>query len=107
MIVTTKYIPITPAIEAALDELQGVIADRFPTATFEVAEGTDPLGIFLDVTVDLEDTTEVTDLVGDRLLDMHVEEGLPIYVIPSRPVERTLAELRARQAAEALLPAPS
>lgn len=105
--IATKYIAITPAIEAALGELQGVIADHFPTATFEGAEGTDPLGILLDVTVDLEDTIEVTDLVGDRFLDLHVEERLPIYVIPSRPVERTLAELRARQAEEALLPARS
>lgn len=104
--IVTKYIPITPAIEAALSELQGMIAERFPTATFKVSEGTDPLGIFLDVTVDLEDTTEVTDLVGDRLLDMQVEEGLLIYVIPERPVERTLAELRARDAAESLLPSP-
>lgn len=105
--IATKYIPITPAIEAAIGELRGVIAERFPTATFEVEEGTDPLGIFLDVTVDLEDTFEVIDLVGDRLLEMQVEEGLPIYVIPSRPVERTLAELRARDAAERLQPTPS
>lgn len=105
--IATKYIPITPAIEAALSELQGLIGDRFPTATVDVAESTDPSGIFLDVTVDLEDTFEVTDLIGDRLLDMQVEEGLPIYVIPSRPVERTLAELRARDAAASLLPTPS
>lgn len=105
--ITTRYLPITPAIEAALDELQRLIGDRFPAATFTIQEGTDPLGIYLIVTVDIENPDEVIDLVGDRLFDMQVEEGLLIYVIPERPIERVLAELRARKAAEALVPSPS
>ena len=55
--IATKYIPITPAIAAALSELQGLIGDRFPTGTVDVAESTGPLGIFLDVAVNLEDTS--------------------------------------------------
>lgn len=105
--IATRYLPITPAIEAALDELQRLISDRFPTTSFTIAEGTDPLGIYLTATVDLEDTDEIIDLIGDRLLDMQVEEGLLIYVIPQRPIERTLAELRARQANASLLPSPT
>jgi hypothetical protein len=105
--ITTRYLPITPAIEAALEELRRLISDRFPAATFTIQEGTDPLGIYLTATVDIEDPDEVIDLVGDRLLDMQVEEGLLIYVIPERPIERVLAELRARDGAESLLPAPS
>lgn len=99
--------PMTPGIEAALEELKRLVAARYPTATFSVEDGTDPWGIFLVVTIDLEDTFELIDLVGDRLLEMQVEEGLPIYVISSRPVERTLAELRAQESAEALMPSPS
>jgi len=99
--------PITPEIEAALEELKRLVVARYPTATFSIEDGNDPWGVFLVVTIDLEDTFELIDLVGDRLLDMQVEEGLPIYVLSERPVERTLAELRARDAAEALLPSPS
>lgn len=104
---TSGYPPMTPAIEAALEELKQLISDRYPTATFDVQDGTDPWGIFLVVSIDVDDTFEVNDLVGDRVLDMQVEEGLPIYVLSERPVERTLAEIRAQEATASLLPSPS
>jgi len=71
-----------------------------------VEEGFDPQGIYLVATVDVADTDEVIGVVGDRLVDRQVEEGLPIYVAPPRPVERVIADLRARDATEpvALLP---
>jgi hypothetical protein len=38
-------ITITPRAQAALDELQAMIATRCPEATFEVQTGLDPAGI--------------------------------------------------------------
>ncbi|MDQ3780169.1 MAG: hypothetical protein M3354_06465 [Chloroflexota bacterium] len=95
---------ITPAVEAALSKIQARISEHFPQATFAVEEGFDPKGIYLVVTVDVADTDEVTDLVGDRLVDLQVEAGLPIYLAPLRPIERVVADLRAREVREPLAP---
>ena len=54
------------------------------------------------VTVDVEDTDEVYEVVAERLLELQVEEGLRLYVTPIRPVERVVAELRAREASALL-----
>jgi hypothetical protein len=95
-------ITITPRAQAALDELQAMIAARFPQATFEVQTGHGPAGIYLLATVDIDDTDEVFEVVVDRLVDMQVEEGLPVYVVPLRPIERVVAEFRRQQAGEVL-----
>jgi hypothetical protein len=87
-----------PRVQAALSELRGMILEHYPTATFEV--GRDPdhgESIFLYTTVDLDDPDEVGDLVVDRLLELQVDEALPVHVIPLRTPERILAELRSRQ----------
>ena len=98
---------MTPAVVAALDELKVMISARYPQATFVVAEGVDdPPGLYLVATVDVEDTDEVRDVYGDRLLEMNIEEGLPVYVNTVRPLEPVLAELRARKAAGLLEPLP-
>jgi hypothetical protein len=91
-------------MEEAVHELQGVITKRFPQATFIVEEGADPKGIYLVTTVDIADTDEVIALVGDRLVELQVDEGLPVYVTPLRPIERVVADLAEREAARA--PAP-
>ena len=91
-------VPLTPAIEKAVNELEGVITKRFPQATFVVEEGADPKGIYLVTTVDIADTDEVIDLVGDRLIELQVDEGLPLYVTPLRPLARVIAQLREREA---------
>lgn len=82
-----------PQMQSALKELQGVIQERWPTATFQVARGEDPEGIYLDAIVDVEDTDEVMDVVVERLLELQVDHGLPLYVIPLRPLARVLKEL--------------
>jgi hypothetical protein len=89
--------PITPEIEAAIDELKGMIAECFPEATFDVREQYEPPGISLTATVDIEDTDEVFDVVVDRIIELQVYEGIPVYVTPLRPIERVLAEQRKRQ----------
>ena len=89
---------ITPRIQAALDELQQMIAERYPKATFEIQTGEDPIGFYLVPTVDVEDTSKVFALVVDRLIDIQVEDDLPVYVFPRQPRERILAEWREREA---------
>ncbi|MCX6020192.1 MAG: hypothetical protein NTZ05_00380 [Chloroflexi bacterium] len=84
-------IKITPRIRAALDELQATIARNYPAATFQVTEGDDPTGIYLRVTVDVEDTDDVVDVYIDRLVDLQVEEHLPVYVLTLQSPERDLA----------------
>lgn len=81
----------------AIDELKGLIRARYPDATFTEAYGDDPEGIYLRATVDVEEFEEVLNACGDRLLDMQVEEGLPVYVIPVQPEHRILERLRARK----------
>jgi hypothetical protein len=90
---------LTPRMEEALHELKGLITARFPQASFVVEEGCDPEGIYLVTTVDIADTDEVMDVIGDRLVELQVTEGLPVYVTPLRPIERVIAQLREREAA--------
>ncbi len=91
----TERIDLTdPRIERAVKELRSMISQRYPDATFNLTYGEDPEGVYLKPVVDVEDTTEVFDVVGDRLLDMQVEEELPIYVVPVRPLASILAKMR-------------
>jgi hypothetical protein len=101
-----RHVPRTPRMEEALRELQGLITARFPQATFVVEEGFDPEGIYLVTTVDITDTDEVIAVVGDRLVELQVDEGLPVYVTPLRPIERVIAQLREREAATPPAPLP-
>jgi hypothetical protein len=101
-----RAIPLTSAMEKAINELQGRISERFPQASFVVEEGFDPKGIYLVTTVDIADTDEVIDVVGDRLVELQVDEGLPIYVTPLRPIQRVIAELREREQTTSRSPLP-
>jgi hypothetical protein len=85
-----------PRIQAALSDLQDLIRQRWPEASFEVSHGDDPEGIYLGTTVDIADTDEVMDAIIDSLLDIQVEQRLPVYVVPVRPTYRVLEEMRAR-----------
>lgn len=86
-----------PRIDAAVVELQQLILDRYPDATFTVGPGEDPPGVYITATVDVDDLDEVFDVVVERLLDMQVEERLPVYVLVVHPIERVFAELHARK----------
>lgn len=81
-------------IMQALGEVQALIQRRYPTASFFITEGEDPVGMYLTATVDVDDTDEVVDVFIDRLLELQVDERLPIYVLPVRPIERVLHDLR-------------
>ena len=85
-----------PRMQRAIQEMQELIRERYPDATFSVAYGEDPAGIYLDVMVDVVDRYDVIDVYIDRLVDLQVEEGLKLHVIPVRPPERIAAMLRER-----------
>ncbi len=96
------YMRKTPKIEAALTELKQLIREEYPTATIKEGMGVDPIaGFYLDVTVDVEDTDEVRKVYIDRLVDIQVDEELPIYVSLRHTPERRKANQREYLAARA------
>ena len=101
-----RHVPLTSRMEEAVHELKRLITARFPQAAFVVEEGFDPEGIYLVTTVDIADTDEVIDVVGDRLVELQVDEALPIYVTPLRPIQRVVAELREREHTPPASPLP-
>lgn len=87
---------LDPHVVDALQELEGIVTRRYPGTTFEVARAADePESILLWATVDVDDPDEVIDLVLDRMLEMQIDDGLPVHLVPIRTSERILAELRA------------
>ena len=89
----------TPHMAAAIAEMKSLILVQYPDATFVISDGEDPPGTYLTVTVDVEDTDEVFDVVVERLLEMQVEEALPLYVLIVPPIERVIAELHSQKPA--------
>src|ERR1700693_515227 len=85
-----------PRITAAIEELKGLIRARYPDAAFTVFRGEDPDGVYLKATVDIDDSSDVMETVLDKLYNLEVEQGLPIYVVTSQPPERVAALLAAR-----------
>lgn len=79
---------IDPRMQTAVDELQQLIRSHFPTTTFTVGEAEDPEGMYVRAIVDVDDTDEVMDVFIDRMIDLQVNDGLPIYVVPVRTPER-------------------
>lgn len=91
-------IPMTPRLEEAIAEMKERITRRYPTTTFEMYQGEDPIGIYLIAIVDTDDTEEVDNLFASRLVDLQVEEGLPLFVIPEPTPERNAAILAEQEA---------
>ena len=88
--------PDDPRITAAISGLKQLIRERYPKASFTVYRGEDPCGIYLRSTVDVDDLDDVMDVVIDRLYDVQVEQGLPVYVVMTQPARRIAADLRKR-----------
>ena len=78
----------TPRMQAAIEELQRLIQQHYPEATFQVESGDDPTGMYVLATIDVEDTDVVVDVYIDRLLELQIDEGLAVYVVPVRPLAR-------------------
>jgi uncharacterized protein YdhG (YjbR/CyaY superfamily) len=65
-----------------IDEVQAAIKAAFPEAEFKVHCGVDPEGIYIDAYTKADDGFAVLDRISDQLVDLLVEEGLGIYVVP-------------------------
>src|SRR5437762_1837286 len=86
-----------PRMREAATELQELIARQFPKATFDLVTGQDPEGVYLTAIVDTDDLTSVLGTVDERLVELQVDQGLPLYVVPVRPPERVMQDLRQPQ----------
>ena len=89
-----QAITLEPKLQAAVDELAGIIAARYPGTAFRVSHHPDETGmVLLDAIVDMDDTEPVNDLILERMEQLRLDEGVPILVIPLRTPER-VARLR-------------
>lgn len=81
-------------MQKAVTELRATITQRYPGARFSLSHPEDePKSIELTAVVDVEDTDEVLDLVINRVVELQVDEQLPIHVVPIRTPERVAAYL--------------
>lgn len=93
---TAEALQVSPGMEAAIVELQELVRQRYPEATFEISRSPEnPETVLLKPDVDVEDRDEVMDLVIDRLGELQSEDHLPIFVVPIRPPARRQAIGRA------------
>ncbi len=92
---------------AAVDELIALVRQRYPSTVFVVEPSEeDPAVTHVIATVDVEDPDEVVDLVIDRMLELQIEEGIPVHLIPVRTAER-VAELRLKRHHEGFRASPA
>lgn len=77
-------LPEVDLLDAAVCELKALILEQYPTAKFHVYWGDDPSGLHIQPAVDIDDFDLVLNAVIERLLELQVEDGLPIWVLPTR-----------------------
>jgi len=96
-------ITLEPKLQTAVDELAGMISERFPDAVFQVSRHPDEAGtVLLDAIVDVDDTEPVNELIFERMEQLRLDEGVPILVIPLRTPERVAKLREAIQVGQAL-----
>jgi hypothetical protein len=66
----------------AINEAQDAIKAVFPEAALQVHRGEDPTGFDIDASPKAEHGFDGLDVIGDRLVDLCVEAGVGIYVVP-------------------------
>ena len=74
--------PWNDTMQHAIAEVKARILAVYPDATFHLVEGEDPMGLYLDAYTDAEDAFAVLDLVSDWLVDLSVNAGVHLHVIP-------------------------
>ena len=72
----------TGRTQEAIDEVQDAIEAAFLEAAFQVPRGDDPTGIYIDASTKAENGFDGLDVIGDRLVDLSVEAGFGIHVVP-------------------------
>jgi hypothetical protein len=74
--------PWNDKMQHAIAEVEARIRAVYPEATFRLVEGEDPRGLYLDAYTDAEDAFAVLDLVSDWLVDLSVDAGVHLHVVP-------------------------
>jgi hypothetical protein len=74
--------PWNDKMQHAIAEVEARIRAVYPEATFRLVEGEDPVGLYLDAYTDAEDAFAVLDLISDWLVDLIVNAGVHLHVIP-------------------------
>ena len=95
----TRQSPDLTALDAhrqqAVMELMSLIQAKYPSTTFTLRAGIDdPEATYLTATVNVEDPDDVLESVIDRLLELQLEQHLPIYVLPIHTPERLAETMR-------------
>jgi hypothetical protein len=88
-----QYLKLDDRMQAAVDEMKHLIASNFPVVEFSVHQGEESERIHLDAVLDMDETLEVLDLILGRMVELQIEEGLPLVVIPLPTLERNAALL--------------
>lgn len=97
---TTCTPPLDMRTQRAVDELQELIQRHYPAAVFQVQRGQDdPEAIHLLAIVDIDDTDAIFDIVLNRMMEIQIEQEIPVFVIPLQPPDRVQAMLAADQLA--------
>ena len=85
-------------MQQAVAELQAAIGQRYPNTHFTLSHPEDePASVELTAVVDVDDPDEVLDMVIDRVVELQIDEQLPIHVVPIRTPERVAAYLADRR----------
>ena len=74
--------PWNDKMQHAIAEVEARIRAVYPEATFRLVEGEDPKGLYLDAYTDAADAFAVLDLVSDWLVDLSVDAGVHLHVVP-------------------------
>ena len=91
-----RFEEFDPKTVAAIQELEALILAQYPGTTFEITGDPDDEDIILLwATADVDDPDEVGDLVLDRMLEIQLNDGIPVYLVPISTPERNLAQLKA------------
>ncbi len=86
---TEREPKLAPRMQTAIEELKGLVRERYPDATFQVTRSPeDQKTILLKPVVEIDDRDEVMDVVIDRLVELQSEQQLPLFVVPTRPQAR-------------------
>lgn len=77
-----------PKMREAIGEIERLILEEDPSATFEIDESPEPEGVYLRATVDVVERTLIQEKFIGQLADFQIEDELPLYVVLGRTPKR-------------------
>lgn len=78
----TKPLLVDKKIRSLVDELCETVRGRFPDVEFEVYEGDDPRGVYINAYTEKDELVDMLHLVSERMAEIIEEEGVIVGVIP-------------------------